>query len=103
MASLRIKDIQVTQRVLNRSEQIGSLVASIQADENIEKIILQRHRGVIQVWVGHHRLAAYHLAGREELFDGEYELIEGQTGRHRFGTIEDLISWTLEPDHVPRG
>lgn len=93
---MKIKDIQITQRVLNRSEQIDGLVASIKAGESIEAIILQRHRGMIQVWDGHHRLAAYHLAGREELFRGEYELIECQTGRHRFGTIEDLIGWTLE-------
>lgn len=89
---LKILDIAVTQRVLNRASQIAGLVESIRNSENIERILLQRCYDRIQVWDGHHRLAAYFLSGWRTLTRDQYEIVDVlQSQRHQFGNIEKLL------------
>jgi hypothetical protein len=89
---MKLTDIKVTQRNINRPEQIPHLINTIKAGcfeiPPIELSILED--GQIQVEDGHHRLVAYYLAGRKHLKDYEYNLLPLETKWHQFGTVKDL-------------
>jgi hypothetical protein len=89
---MNILNILVTQRRLKRLEQVDGIVKSIQNNEYIEPIdILQGVDGTLVCEEGHHRLAAYYLAGKEQLEDFEYNLLYAESYRPHFGSVKDLI------------
>lgn len=60
--------------------------------QRIEPITLSQFEdGTIQVDDGHHRLAAYWLVGRRELYPYEYELLYRDNYKPRFGKVKDLV------------
>lgn len=95
MTLLPIKGIFITQRKLNRPEQLPEIMASISLGAAVEPITLSKFEdGSIQVDDGHHRLVAYILCGRSSLNDDEYVLLPRDNYKNRFGTIQDLVSRT---------
>lgn len=86
-----IAKIWISQRNLQRKEQIQGMVDSLAAGEYLPPIILARcEDGEIQVEDGHHRLAAYWLMGRTHLQKHEYVLLEKDQWKPRRGRIRDL-------------
>jgi hypothetical protein len=87
-----IAKIWVSQRNLQRFEQIQGMIDSLVAGEFLPPITLARcEDGQIQVEDGHHRLVAYWLAGRQRLEKHEYMLLEKDQWKPRCGRIEDLL------------
>lgn len=87
-----ITETFVSQRLLRNPEQIAHMIQAIRDGSPLPPILIAEHEdGTTQILDGHHRAAAYWLAGRRELLYGEYLALPGDAARPRFGWIEDLI------------
>lgn len=88
-----ILDIWVSQRCLERAEQIPEMVVQLAQGFKLPKIELIRDANdEIQVKDGHHRLAAHYLYGKRILNKHDYILIEQDIYKQpRFGDIVKLI------------
>ena len=100
-----IKSIHTTQRTLNRPNQLPGMIEAILRGDTLPRIELSMNHAVetiftdrdtestISVEDGHHRLAAYWLAGRQYLDPDEFFLyIEyNKFYRPNTGTIDKLI------------
>ena len=83
----------VSQRKLRAPEQVHMLVESVRCLDPIPPVLLSEDDdGSVQVEDGHHRVTAYWLAGRRELWPEEYILTARGRIRPRFGHICDLIA-----------
>lgn len=90
---MKITELFVSQRNLNRPEQIPALVKTILEGGRIPSVLLcETEDGVVQINDGHHRVAAYWLAGRTRLERHEYLLIQSDRERPRFGQVVGLFS-----------
>lgn len=84
--------ILVSQRQLKRHFQVPSLVVAVKAGIYLPPIILNRRDdGLVQLEDGHHRLAAYYLAGVSSIPTEGYLLLEKDRKRPTFGNIRDLL------------
>lgn len=90
---MNILEILTTQRSLNRKSQLHNLVIAIKNNEQIEPItIFKTISNELILHNGHHRLAAYFLAGRKDLYSYEYELLYKDECKFPvFGTIKNFI------------
>lgn len=69
------------------------MVRSLKQGIDLPKIELVCCDGEIQIHDGHHRMAAYWLAGRKELERHEFLLLHQENyPKPRFGKIRELIS-----------
>jgi hypothetical protein len=90
---MQIAEIQVSHRKLRRACQLPAMRETLEAGGWLPRITLSRGQdGQVQVEDGHHRLAAIWTTGRRELRKDEYLLVEKETSRPRFGTIQDLLA-----------
>lgn len=91
---IKIEDLWMTQRNLKRAHQIPKLVEIInEGTEVLEKVIvIQQGEGLYCVGDGHHRIAAYWLAGRRQLDRYDYLLLQQPTyTKVLCGKIQDLL------------
>ena len=90
---MQIADIYVSQRTLRRAGQLPAMQETLKEGNCLPRITLGRGpEGHVQVEDGHHRLVAIWMTGRRELRKDEYLLVEKETVRPRFGTVQDLLA-----------
>ena len=90
---MQIADIHVSQRKLRQPDQLATMRETLEACDCLPRITLGRGPdGQVQVEDGHHRLVAVWMTGRRQLRQDEYLLVEKETVRPRFGTVQDLLA-----------
>lgn len=93
---MKIADIWVSQKSLKRYKQIPELVEIIKSGNYHEipaiELICNDHDEV-QLLDGHHRLAAYYLAGWRTLEYSDFHITTAETGfqLRKFGKIDKLV------------
>jgi hypothetical protein len=88
-----IASLFVSQRKLRRPGQVPALVRAVRDGEPIPPLrLVEAADGTVQVDDGHHRAAAYWLAGRTRLERHEYTLVQAAQPRPRFGRVADLVA-----------
>jgi hypothetical protein len=90
---MQISDVQVSQRKPRQADQLPAMLEMLDAGGCLPRITLGcGPDGKVQVEDGHHRLVAVWMTGRRDLRKEEYLLVEKETVRPRFGTIQDLLA-----------
>jgi hypothetical protein len=91
---MKINSILVTQRRLKRMESIPAMVQEIYSYSSLQEPIqlVQLEDGTVYIKNGHHRTAAYALAGRTELLPWEYDLLFSDEIKPTFGNIQKLLA-----------
>lgn len=93
-----IGSLFATQRRFNRLAQVWPMVLSLSAGDRFPLVQLHRvEDGRIIINDGHHRLLAFWLCGRQELYAGEYDLIDVDCVRPCVGLFIDLVQ--VRDDH----
>jgi hypothetical protein len=91
--NMKIDSILVTQRKLKRKELVKHLVGEILIDAYIPPIqLVQLEDGTVYCKDGHHRLAAYYLAGYTEINPIDYDLLFSDRNIPTFGNIQRLLA-----------
>ena len=92
--NMKIDSILVTQRKLKRKGLIKHLVGEILINAYIPAIqLVQLEDGTVYCKDGHHRLAAYYLAGHAEINPINYDLLFSDKNKPTFGNIKKLLSF----------
>ncbi len=90
---MQISEIWVSQRKLRCVAQICAMVQTLEEGSCLPQITLSRSEvGSLRVEDGHHRIVAIWLAGRRQLEEHEYLLLEKDQWRPRFGMVTDLLA-----------
>lgn len=84
-----IATLFVSQRKLRNLSQVFNMMGNLECLPPI--IISESEDGTKQVEDGHHRITAYWLSGRETLLASEYNLIQSDQHRPRFGRVPDFV------------
>ena len=88
-----VLSIHVCQRKLRNPGQLRGMVEAIASGDYLPPIMIACDEdGSLSLDDGHHRLAAFWLAGFCELRRQDYLLLPKDRYRPRFGSVQDLLS-----------
>lgn len=78
--------------MLRRKQQIAEMIRTLDDGGWLPPItIIQNEKDEFQLEDGHHRLAAYWLAGRDRLEEGEYLLVQKDQWKPSHGKVDIFI------------
>jgi hypothetical protein len=92
MLLIPLNDIYFTQEHFRNKDQIRAIAKTIKEGGRVKKIELFVQGGKICVYNGHHRAAAYYLAGRSSIYLGKYKMIKGHKKCSVFENIPKMVT-----------